>query len=66
MDDLQTGDPFLPPNPDASGALEVIPVHDDMDQQVEVNHDPRDCGGTNQLSVAEEGGRAVVVAVEES
>lgn len=30
LKDLQTGNPFFPPNADAAGALEVVPVHNNM------------------------------------
>lgn len=32
LDDLETGDPLLPPDADPTGTLEVVPVHDDVDQ----------------------------------
>ena len=35
LNDLDSCNPFFPPNPDATGCLEVVPVHDDMDCQVE-------------------------------
>ncbi len=66
LDDLETGDPLLPPDADAAGALEVVPVHDDVDRQVERDGNPRDGGRADELGVAEEGSGAVVVAVEES
>lgn len=34
LDDLETGDPLLPPDLDATGALEVVPVHDHVHHQV--------------------------------
>ncbi len=65
LDDLETGDPLLPPDLDATGALEVVPVHDHVHHQVQRDDDPRDRGRPDQLGVAEESRRAVVVAVEE-
>jgi hypothetical protein len=65
LDNLKTSDPLLPPDLDATGALEVVPVHDDVDHEVERDNNPRDRGRSDQLSVAEESGGAVVVAVEE-
>ena len=41
LGDLETGDPLLPPNTDATCRLEVVPVHDDMDHKVKSNRDPR-------------------------
>lgn len=40
LDDLQAGDPLLPPNPDAAGTLEVVPVHDHVHHQVQRDDDP--------------------------
>lgn len=65
LDDLETGNPLLPPNTDTTSALEVVPVHDDVDEEVQDDGNPRDGGGTDELSVAEESGGTMVVAVEE-
>ena len=35
LDYLNSGNPFFPPDSDATGCLEVVPVHDDVDCQVE-------------------------------
>lgn len=35
------GQVFLPPDPEATGCLEIIPVHSHMDSQVENNGNPR-------------------------
>ena len=35
LDDLDSGYPFLPPDSNATGCLEVVPIHDNMDSQVE-------------------------------
>lgn len=40
LNDLKTSDPFLPPNADASRALEIIPVHDNMNHEVERDGNP--------------------------
>lgn len=40
LDDLETGDPLLPPDADATSALEVVPVHDDVNHQVESDGNP--------------------------
>lgn len=40
LNNLQTRDPFFPPNLDATCALEVVPVHDDVYHEVEANHSP--------------------------
>lgn len=65
LEDLQHGDVLLPPNANAAGALEVVPVHHDMDQQVDGDGHPLHSSHTDKLSVAEEGGGTVVVGVEE-
>jgi len=40
LDDLKTGDPFLPPDADTTRALEVVPVHNDVDRQVKGDWNP--------------------------
>jgi hypothetical protein len=40
LDDLKTGDPFLPPDSDSPRALEIIPVHDNVNKEVEGDHGP--------------------------
>lgn len=65
LDDLEAGNPLLPPNADATGRLEVVPVHDDVDGEVQGDGNPGDSSRADELGVAEEGSRAVVVAVEE-
>ena len=65
LQDLQAGDVLFPPDLDAAGRLEVIPVHHDVDEEVEGYRDPGDGGKSNQLRVAKEGRGAVVVGVEE-
>ncbi|GMF73830.1 unnamed protein product [Aspergillus oryzae] len=65
LDDLKTGDPFLPPDTDATGALEVVPVHDNVDQKVNGDRNPLDGSQTNKLGVAEESGGTVVIGMEE-
>ena len=65
LSDLSDGDVLLPPDADASRTLEVVPVHDNVDSQVEGDDGPRDGSVADKLSVAEEGSCAVVVGVEE-
>lgn len=65
LGDLQDCDVFLPPDADAARGLEVVPVHDDVDGEVESDDDPGDGGVAEQLGVAEQGGGSVVVGVEE-
>lgn len=62
---MQHGDVLLPPDANAASALEVVPVHDDVDQQVDGDGDPLHRGETNELGVAQESGGAVVVGMEE-
>lgn len=65
LNDLEDGNISLPPDANATSALEVVPVHDNMDHQVESNGHPGDGGETNELGVAEKSGGTVVVGVEE-
>lgn len=66
LDNLETSDPFLPPNTDTTSALEVVPVHNNVHHEVKGDWNPGDSSQANKLSVAKEGSCAVVVAVEES
>lgn len=65
LDDLEPSNPLLPPDPDAASRLEVVPVHNDVDGQVECDGHPGNSRRPDQLSVTEESGRAMVVAVQE-
>ena len=65
LDDLQHRDVFLPPDADAASRLKVVPVHDDVDHQVESDGHPRDGGVANELGIAEKSGGTMVVGVEE-
>ena len=40
LDDLHDGDVLFPPDADAPGALEVVPVHDDVHHEVQGDGDP--------------------------
>ena len=40
LHNLKSGDPLLPPDLDATRALEVVPVHEDVNHKVECNRDP--------------------------
>jgi len=53
LDDLKTSDPLFPPDTDTTGGLEVVPVHDNMNEQVEGDRDPRHGGGSDELGVAQ-------------
>lgn len=66
LDNLETGDPLLPPDANATSTLEVVPVHNNVDSQVKGDGNPRNRGRANQLSVAEKSRSTVVVAMEES
>lgn len=65
LQDLQHGDVLLPPNTDATSTLEVVPVHHNVNQQVDRNGHPLHGGQTDELGVAKEGGSTMVVRVEE-
>lgn len=65
LNDLKAGDPLLPPAADSPRALEIVPVHDDVNSQVQRDHNPRHGRATKELGVAENGCSAMVVAVEE-
>lgn len=65
LDDLQTGDPFLPPDANATCRLKVVPVHDHVHHEIETNDGPRHGCQANELSVAQNGRCAMMVAVQE-
>lgn len=65
LDDLKASDPFLPPAANTARALEIVPVHDYVNGQVQGDHYPRHRRATEKLSVAENSRSAVVVAVKE-
>jgi hypothetical protein len=65
LDNLETSNPLLPPDANATGALEVVPVHDNVDGQVEHDRDPGNGGRADELGVAEQSSGAMVVAVQE-
>lgn len=65
LHNLQHSDVLLPPNTDTAGTLEVVPVHNDVDEQVDGDGNPLHGSQTNQLSVAEESGGTMVIGVEE-
>lgn len=66
LDNLKNGNVLLPPDADTASTLEVVPVHHNMDGQVEGDRNPRNRCQSNQLSPAQQSGGAVVVGVEES
>ena len=65
LDDLEAGDPLLPPDLDATSALEIVPVHDNVDSQVKGDNDPGDGSRADELGVAEQSSCAMMVAVKE-
>jgi len=65
LHDLANCDVLLPPNADAARALEVVPIHDDVNSQVQGDDWPRNGGVADELGVAEHSGRAMVVGVKE-
>ena len=65
LNDLHDGDILLPPDADAPGTLEVVPVHNNVNHKVKCNWDPGDGGVADKLSVAKQSGSAMVVGVKE-
>ena len=66
LGDLADCDVLLPPDADAARALEVVPVHDNVNSQVQGNDGPRNGSVADKLGVAKHGSCAMVVSVEES
>jgi len=65
LNDLENSDVLLPPDANATGALEVVPVHNDVDHEVQCDWDPRYGCQANQLGVAEESSGAMMIGVKE-
>lgn len=63
LEDLQSSDPLFPPDANATSGLEVVPVHDHMNEEVERDGYPRDSGKTDELGVAEERSGSVVICM---
>lgn len=40
LENLKTSDPFLPPDSDATRALEVVPVHENVNHEIQRNWNP--------------------------
>lgn len=64
MGDLKSRDPFLPPDLDTTSALEIVPVHDNMDGYVQRNGDPLYGCVPYELSVAKKSSCGMVVTME--
>ena len=62
---LHDGNVLLPPYADTPCTLEIIPIHDDVDSQVEGDRYPGDGRVADKLGVAEKCGCAMVIGVEE-
>ena len=63
---MEHGNVFFPPDADAAGRLKVVPVHDNMHEEVQGDGYPGNGCDADELGVAEEGGGAVVVSMQES
>ena len=64
LNDLHDGDVALPPNANSARGLEVVPVHDDVNHEVQGDRDPGDRGVANELGVAQQGCRTMMVGVK--
>ena len=63
LGDLKTSNPFFPPDANAPRALKVVPIHNNVNQEVEGNGNPGHGSEANELSVAQEGSSTMMVAV---
>jgi hypothetical protein len=61
---LEDSDPLLPPNADAARTLEIVPVHNHVNSEVQGDGNPGHCCQTNQLGIAKECGGTVMIGVE--
>lgn len=51
LSDLEVSNPLLPPDSNSSSSEEVVPVHHDMNTQVQSDRHPRDGSLTDKLRV---------------
>jgi hypothetical protein len=65
LDYLEASDPLLPPDTDPTITLKVVPVHDNVNCQIQRNDSPLNRGMPNQLGIAQDSSRTMVIAVEE-
>ena len=65
LDYLEASDPLLAPDTDPTSTLKVVPVHDNMDCQIQRYDSPLNRRMPNQLGVAQDSSRTMVIAVEE-
>jgi len=65
LHNLKTGDPLLPPDLDTTRTLEVVPVHDNVNEKVQRNDSPGYGCQANKLGIAEKSSGTMVVAVKE-
>jgi len=65
LNDLHGSEIFLPPDSSTSSSAEVVPVHENVDSQVQDDRNPRDRGGSDKLSVAKQCSHTVVEPVKE-
>ena len=63
LGDLHDRDIFLPPDSHTPRALEVVPVHDGVDGQVQGNGHPRHRSLTDHLHIAKERRRSMMIGV---
>jgi len=64
LNDLEHGDVFLPPDANSTSGLEVVPIHNHVDSQVQCDGDPGYSSVADKLGVAEKSGRTVVIRVQ--
>jgi len=66
LGDLHGGEVFLPPDPAATSCRVVVIVHEDVDDEVKNDRNPRNAGAAVQLDIAKKSCRRVVEDVKES
>lgn len=65
LHNLEHCDVLLPPDPNASASLEIVPIHHDVYQEIQCDGNPRDGGAPNELREAKKRCRSVVIGMQE-
>jgi hypothetical protein len=65
LKDLHDCDVLLPPDADSTSRLEVVPVHDNVNHQVERDWYPRNRRASNELGIAKKSSSTMMIGMEE-
>lgn len=66
LGNLETSNPLFPGNANSTCTLEIVPVHDNVNEQIQSDRNPRYWSVSDKLGIAQESCCWVVVAMKES